>query len=98
MSLPVFRQQDSSQIRMSIEYHTKQIVRFPLVPVSSAPNTGNAVYMDIVFIQQHLQTPTMVFCRREQMIVDFEARLFFDPPIYATKVRQEIKACFGVFL
>ena len=41
MSLPIVREQNSTQIRMAIENYTKQIERLTLVPIRCLPNSGD---------------------------------------------------------
>src|SRR6185295_5088363 len=94
MSLPVLRQQDTSQIWMPIKNHPKQIIRLTLVPISCSPNAGDTIYVDVVLIQQYLQAPAVILCRREQVIVHLEPRFFLSAAIGTTKIRQEIKPRF----
>src|ERR1041385_8985563 len=79
---------------MPIKDHPKQIIRLTLVPVSCSPNAGDTIYVKIVFIQQYLQEPAVILCRREQVIVDLKPWFFLRAAIGTTKIRQEIKSGF----
>src|SRR5712691_3369237 len=65
VALPIIRQEDATQIGMSVENHTKQIVCFALVPVRRPPHARDGRHVNIVFVQQHLQAQAMVLCGRE---------------------------------
>ena len=91
MTLPVIWQQDATQIRMLVKDHPEKIVSLSLVPIRCAPDAGNAGNVRIVFIEQHLQSDAVMFGSREQVIVDFEPRLFLGSAIESAKVSQEIK-------
>src|SRR5258707_5473540 len=91
MSLPIIRQKDATQIRMVVKNNSKQIECFALVPISRAPDTGDARHPRIIFVKQHFQTHAMMFQRGKQMIVDFKARLFLGSAIKAAEVRKNIE-------
>lgn len=91
MSLPVVGQEDAPQIGMIIEDDSEQIVSLSLVPIRSAPDTGYSGHMGVVFAKDDLQTNPMMPGGREQMIVNFETRLFFRPAIKATQISQEVE-------
>ena len=87
MALPVVRQKDAAQIRMTVKDHTEQIVSLSLVPIGRPPNSRDCLDMNLVFAEHYLETNSMMLCGREQMIVDFKPRLFFRTAIKAAKVR-----------
>src|SRR5262249_22292871 len=91
MSLPVVRQKDAAQIRMIIKDHPKQIVGFALVPIRAAPHWGDAGYVRVILVEDNLQSHPVKLCGREQMIVDFKARLFFRTAIETAQVRKKIE-------
>src|ERR1700754_3768766 len=94
VSLPIVRQQNAAQIRMSVEDDAKQIKRLALVPIRGAPHAGNGRHVRVFFTQHDLQTHAMMFCSGEEMIIDFETRVFFNAAIRATDVRQKIEPAF----
>src|SRR6185369_94217 len=94
IALPIFRQQNSSQIRMTVKNHSKQIISFALMPVCGAPNGSHALHMHVFFIQLDLNPKAMMFCRREQVIVNFEPRLFFHSSIDAAKIGKKVETAF----
>ena len=49
MSLPVVGQQNAAQIGVIIENHAEQIVSLSLVPIRSAPDTGDGRNVRVVF-------------------------------------------------
>src|SRR5574341_124056 len=86
MSLPVVGQKNAAQIGMTVEDHAEQIVSLPFVPVCGAPDAGHGRHMRVCFVQQHLQPHPVILCRREQVIVHFEAGLFFRPAIKPAQI------------
>lgn len=94
MSLPVIRQQNASQIRMTVKNDSEQIERFAFVPIRRAPDSRNGRHVHVVLAQHNLQTNAMVFGGREKMVVDFEARIFFNAAIDATNISQKIEPTF----
>ena len=91
MALPVVRQKNAAQIRMTVKDHTEQIVSLSLVPIRRPPNSRDCLDMNIVLGKHHLETNSMMLCGREEMIVDFKPRLFFRAAIKAAKVRQKVE-------
>ena len=91
MPLPIIRQKDAAQIRVIIENHSKQIVSLALVPIRGAPNAGYARHVRVVLVNQNFQTDAMKLRGREQMIVNFKARLFLRSAIETAQIRKEIK-------
>ena len=61
------------------------------MPVRGAPDAGDCGYARVFFIQHHLQTQPVIPGCREQMIVHFEARLFFGTAIETTQIGQKIE-------
>src|SRR5712691_2672586 len=61
VSLPIVRQKNPAQVRMSIKNYSKEIKRFALVPVGCAPHGGNGRNVRIVFVQHDLQAQAMMF-------------------------------------
>ena len=91
MSLPIFRQENAAQVRVSIENHAHQVKRLPFMPICRAPNTGYCRNVGVLLVHQNFQTNAMIFFRREEMVVHLKARLLLDPSIDSAKIRQEIK-------
>ena len=54
MSLPIVRQQNPPQIRMTVENHAEQIVSFAFVPVCSSPYAGDGWHVNVFLVQQNL--------------------------------------------
>src|SRR6185369_14704406 len=79
---------------MTVKNHSKQIVSFALMPVCGAPNGSHALHMHVFFIQLDLNPKAMMFCRREQVIVNFEPRLFFHSSIDAAKIGKKVETAF----
>src|SRR5713226_3923043 len=98
MALPIIRQEYATQVRMTIEDNAKQIVCFALVPVRSTPHARYGWHVNIVFVQHNLQAQPMVLCGREQVVIDFEPRLFFRPAIKPTQVGQKVEFQLGRLL
>ena len=95
MALPVVRQQYATQVRMSVEDNTEEIVSFALMPVCRAPNAGNGRHVNVAFIQKDFQPEPVVLRGGEQMIVDFKARLLFNAAVSAANVGEEIEPRIG---
>jgi hypothetical protein len=51
MALPIFGQQNSTEVGMSIEDNSKEIERLSFMPVSGAPHTGHSLNVRIVLLQ-----------------------------------------------
>ena len=68
-----------------------KIKSFALVPVRGAPDAGDRRYARVVFIQHNLQAQPVIPSCREQVVVHFEARLFFGTAIEAAQVSQQIE-------
>ena len=71
---------------MAVEDNAEKIERLALVPVRGAPNPGHGRHMHVIFVEHHFQSQPMMFCRREQMVIDFKAGLFLGAAIKTTKV------------
>src|SRR5207237_4051590 len=91
VTLPIVGQQNSPQIRMPIEDHSEQIICFPFVPISRAPDAGNRRHMSIVLVQYDFQPNPVARRNRKEMIVDFKARLLFRTAIEAAKIGQAVE-------
>src|SRR6266849_7335402 len=89
--LPGIGQQYAAQVRMIVKDDSKQIVGFAFVPIRRPPDTGDAGDVSVMFVEQHLQTHPAMLRRRKEMIVDFEARLFFRPAIKAAEVCEKVE-------
>src|SRR6267143_2296316 len=61
VSLPVVRQKNPAQVRMSIKNYSKEIKRFALVPVGSAPHACNRWHVNVFFVKHDLQAQAMMF-------------------------------------
>ncbi len=79
------------KIWMTVENHAKQIVSFSFMPICCSPYTGDCRHVRIFFVQQDLQTKSMMLGGREKMVIDFKAGLFFYTAIRAADIRQKIK-------
>ena len=95
MALPIVRQENSSQIRMIVKNNSEQVVGFALVPVCRAPYACDCRHMNVLLIEQYFQPKTVKLGRREQVIVDFKARLFFGAAIDATKIGKKVEFRLG---
>src|SRR5439155_4654022 len=91
VTLPVIRQKEAAQIRMSVEDYPKKIVRLALVPVRGAPNSGDGRHVYVVFVEQDLEPEPLITLRRKEVIVDFKTWVFFRPTIESAQVGEEIK-------
>jgi len=94
MTLPVVRQENPSQIGMSLKNDSQQVKGLPLMPVCRAPDIGNGRHAWTFFIQKNLKSQPVILCRGKQVVVDFKSGLFFNAPIDAAKVRQKIEPTF----
>src|SRR5713101_7512019 len=65
VALPIVGQKYAPQIGMADENHSKQIVRFALVPVRRAPYAAYRRHVNVVFVQQNLQAQAMMQGDRE---------------------------------
>src|SRR5882672_12544583 len=76
---------------MSVKDNAKKIERFAFMPVCRTPNAGHGWHMSVAFIQQNLQPEPMMPRGREQMVINFEARLLYDTAVGAANVCEKIK-------
>ena len=95
MALPIFRQQNASKIRVTIKDYAKQIIRLSFVPICRSPYTRNCQHVRIIFVQQNLETNSVMPGSREKVVIDFKARLFFYTAIRAAEIGQKIKTRVG---
>src|SRR5258708_3379818 len=91
MTLPVIRQKNAAQIRMTIKDHAEQIKSLSLVPIRGPPNATHGRNMDVVLAQYHFQTNPLIVGGREQMIVNFKPRFLFGTAIEATQIGEKVK-------
>src|SRR6185503_13633061 len=75
VSLPIVRQQNTTQIRMVVENDAKQIERLAFVPVRGLPDAGHGFEVSIFLVQQDFDSHAMVLRSREEVIVHFETWL-----------------------
>lgn len=90
MSLPIVGQKNATQIGVLIEYDTKQIVSFPFVPIRCAPDAGYSRHMCVIVVKQDLEPHAMKLRSGKQVIIYFEAGLFFRSAIKPAHVREKI--------
>src|SRR6266498_2944840 len=76
---------------MPVENYAKEIKGFAFMPVCRTPDPRDCRHMHAGFVKDNFQAEPMMLCRREEMIIDFKARLFFNATINSAEVGKEIK-------
>src|SRR5579872_3428326 len=90
MSFPIFRHQQTAQIRMSVEADSKKIENFAFSKIARRPYAENRFQRWRIAVQLNLEPYAFFFGNRKKMIDDFESG-FLRIPIDAGDVRQIIK-------
>src|SRR5215208_4531547 len=91
MAFPVVRQEYAPQVRVAREDNAEHIEGLALVPVGRLPDIGHGLDARVVFVKPHLQADAMIKIRREQVIVDLKARLFFRAEVHAADVGEQVE-------
>src|SRR5919107_532662 len=89
--LPVVGQEDAAQVRVTVEDDAEHVERLALVPVGRAPDGNDGRDVRVLLVQENFQAQAVEALRREEVVVDLEARLLLRPAVGAGDVREHVE-------